>query len=123
MRVLTITVLLIASIINTATAQKIIDEDKKVLKLIATLPEVIKANNYVIKHSNGKRSLATVIESRPTKQHNCYQLSVAEYNGMNLVSHFRFIVDARTYSIKFWAVAEDKLITLQAWRQHHYKDY
>lgn len=124
MRILILGFFLLSSVINnTATAQQKHITETRVLKLIATLPEVMKANRHVIENSNGKRHLTIYIDSEPTRQQNYYQLSVAEYNGMNLVPHFRFRVNPRTYSVKFWAVAEDKLMSLKTWRKRHYKDY
>ncbi len=91
--------------------------EETVRSLIASLPEVISSNRYIIKKTNGKRHLETYIDSEPTKENNRYRVTVAEYNSMNMVPHFNFIVDAKTYSIYYWNVIPDRLIPLARWRK------
>jgi hypothetical protein len=109
--------------IATAQNSQVPKQEKKVMQLVASLPEVMKANRYIIKHSHGKRQLTTEIESEPSAEHPYYHLSVSEFNGSTLVSHFHFLVDAKTYEIRYWAVGEDKVLSLSNWRKRHYRDY
>jgi hypothetical protein len=89
--------------------------------IIARLPEVIKADKYIIKKTQGKRHLVTFIDNRPTRQQNYYIVTVSEYNGMNMVAHFKFMVDAKKHAICFWDVENDKFIPIALWRKNHYK--
>jgi hypothetical protein len=94
------------------------EKEEKVRSLIASLPEIIDDDHYIVKRTNGRRHLETYIDAEPTKGNNRYRVTVAEYNGMNMVPHFRFIVEARTYSIFYWDVIPDRLIPLAKWRKN-----
>jgi hypothetical protein len=96
-------------------------EDIEVRDIIARLPEVTKADKSIIKKTQGKRHLVTFIDNRPTGQQNYYIVTVSEYNGMNMVSHFKFTVNAKTHAIRFWDVENDKFIPIALWRKNHYK--
>jgi hypothetical protein len=90
----------------------------KVLSLIGTLPEVVENDKYVRSKTKGARYLETYIEREPTKADRYYYLAVAENNGMCMVSHFKFAVDAKTYAISYYDVIADKRIPLSYWRKH-----
>lgn len=92
-------------------------EQTKVRNMIASLPEVIEAGKYVSSHAHGKRHLVTFIDGSPNARQNYYVLTVGEYNGMNMVPHFKFIVYATTYVINYWDVANGKYIPLKQWRR------
>ncbi|WP_183557744.1 hypothetical protein [Mucilaginibacter sp. SP1R1] len=92
--------------------------EKKVLKLINSLPEVKRASRYIIKHSDCKRVLKAFIQNTPTQQQNYYLVSVSEFNGMNLVSHYWFEVDAATYVIRYYDIIDNKLTPLKEWQKH-----
>ena len=96
-------------------------EDIEVRDIIARLPEVIKADQYISKKTQGKRHLVTFIDNKPTRQQHYYIITVSEDNGMNMVSHFKFIVGAKTHTIRFWDVENDKFIPIAVWRKNHYK--
>jgi hypothetical protein len=118
----TLTFLLFATLFSQgAHAQKhklsVAQKEDKICDLIASLPEVIKADDYIIKNTKGKRHLQTYIEDRPGKEGKYYQLTVSEDNGVNLVPHFKFMVDSKTYAIYYWDVMNDKLIPLAKWRK------
>ncbi|TWJ00834.1 hypothetical protein JN11_02094 [Mucilaginibacter frigoritolerans] len=119
---ITLTFLLFAVLFSQGDyAQKhqlsVAQKEDKICDLIASLPEVIKADNYMIKTTKGKRHLQTYIEDRPRKDGKYYQLTVSEDNGMNMVPHFKFMVDSKTYAIYYWDVINDKLIPLAKWRK------
>jgi len=118
--ILIVFALFIAIIAHSQSEEKLTQKDEKVLDMIASLPEVVRADKYIIKVTNHQRHLETYIDSKPTKQDNRYWLTVAENNGINLVPHFKFFVDAKTYVISYWDVSNDKTIPLRVWRAHHY---
>jgi hypothetical protein len=102
-------------VLNASGQVKIIKETKqesKVCNLIASLPEVINANNYVKKTSKGKRHLMTFIESDPTKETPYYWVKVAEDNGSTYYTHFNFYVTPKTYTIKYLDAITGKAIPL-----------
>ncbi len=113
---LTVFLLLFTVVVHSQSKETLTKKDEKVLNLIASLPEVVQADTYIIKVTKHHRHLETYIDSSPTKQDNNYRLTVAEDNGMNLVPHFKFIVDAKTYAISYWDVANDRNIQLSVWR-------
>jgi hypothetical protein len=91
--------------------------ERKVLQMIKNLPEIIADNKYMTKKG---RPLITYIDNAPGDLDNCYHVTVSEYNGMNLVPHFRFLVDAeiyRIYYVDFWN-DNFKPIPLSVWRKH-----
>ncbi|MHB8207184.1 hypothetical protein [Mucilaginibacter sp.] len=123
MKRITITVLLLlfTVVVHSQSEEKLTKKDEKVLDMIASLPEVVQADKYIIKVTKHHKHLETYIDSKPSKHNNKYSLTVAEDNGMNLVPHFKFVVDAKTYAISYWDVANDKNIPLSVWRAHHHR--
>lgn len=97
-------------------------QEKKVLKLINSLPEVIRANKYMQKKVPG-RGLKAYIQSTPDKQTNFYRVSVSEFNGMCLVSHFWFYVNAVNYDIFYDDFENEKRVPLKVWLKHPYGVY
>jgi hypothetical protein len=84
----------------------------KALNLVATLPEVVNASNYVEKVSKGKRHLRTRLESDPTKDEPYYRITVVEDNGITDYVHFTFLVEPKTFAIQYedTVTADNKLI-------------
>jgi hypothetical protein len=123
MQRITVTLLLVlfTLVVHSQSKEILTKKDEKVLDLIAFLPEVVQADKYVIKVTKHHRHLETYIDSSPTKQDNQYRLTVAEDNGMNLVPHFKFVVNAKTFAISYWDVENDKNIPLSVWRAHHHR--
>ncbi|MEO6521290.1 MAG: hypothetical protein ABIN91_06430 [Mucilaginibacter sp.] len=91
-------------------------QEEKAMHLIATLPEVIKFNTYVVERSG--RPLVIVVDNDPTKTNPFYKVSVSEDVGERLRTRYWFYVDAKTYAISYWDVANDKIIPLKTWRKN-----
>jgi hypothetical protein len=117
---------LLLSLILTTKAQCSFGEneqEKKVLKLINSLPEVRRASQYVMKHSGDKRDLKAYIQNTPTQQQNYYRISVSELNGAVLVSHFWFKVNSLNYAISYYDVLKDESVPYYIWHKHPFGVY
>ncbi|MFI5163243.1 MAG: hypothetical protein ACHQHN_18330 [Sphingobacteriales bacterium] len=86
---------------------KITKGESKALSLIANLPEVVNATNYVKKASKGKRRLRVVLNSDPTKDEPYYYVTVVEWNGIVDHIHFNFYVDPKMFAIKYSDVMDE----------------
>jgi hypothetical protein len=93
-------------------------QEKIILGLVGNLPEVMQSDKYIRAKTKQKRYLETYIEREPTKDDPYYYLAVAENNGMNMVSHFKFAVNAKSHAICYYDVLSDKRIPLKYWRTH-----
>jgi hypothetical protein len=98
-------------------------QEKKVLKLINSLPEVVQANLYVMKHAVDKRALKAYIQDTPTQQKNYYMISVSEFNGAMLVSHFWFKVNSLNCAISYYDVLKNESVPYRVWHKHPYGVY
>jgi len=94
-----------------------------VLNLVAKLPEVINADNYVKKVTNGKRHLFSYVASEPNKDEPYYFVKVAEDNGSAYHTHFIFYVQPKTYQIFYMDTAIDKLIPEKQCRKNFMNSY
>lgn len=92
--------------------------EEKVVGMIKNLPEIIKDNKYMAKHD---RPFITYIENTPNYKDNYYHVAVSEYNGVNLVPHFRFLVNSKTYQIYYIDFWNDnfKPVPLSVWRKRN----
>jgi hypothetical protein len=98
-------------------------EEAKVCELIASLPVVVHADNYVRKVTKGKRHLFTYLDSGPTRDDNYYYVKVAEDNGMSYHTHFIFLVDPKTYAIKWLNTVTDERIPLKLCNKKLFDEY
>jgi hypothetical protein len=120
MKILSISIFLLTLVaIIPAVSQDLKPTDKrekKVVKMIKNLPEITEDNKYMTKKG---RPFITYIENAPGDLDNYYHVAVSEYNGANLVPHFRFLVDAKTYEIYYIDFWNDnfKPIPLSVWRK------
>lgn len=90
--------------------------ERKVLKLINALPEVQRENQYRIAHKN-PRLLKALIQDTPTKGNNYYKVSISEDLGFQLRTYEWYEVDAKTFAIRYWDVANDKTMSLSEMRR------
>jgi hypothetical protein len=90
-------------------------KEKKVLRLINSLPEVVKENEYR-KKANIKTPLKAFIQNTPSKENNYYSVSVTEDLGVQLRTYDWYEVNPRTYHIKYWDIASGKVMSLNQWR-------
>ena len=90
--------------------------EKKVLRLINALPEIVKENQYR-KKAHVKRLLKACIQDLPTKTENYYKVSISEDLGFQLRTYDWYEVDAGNYIIKYDDMITGKSISLAAWRR------
>lgn len=90
--------------------------EEKVLKLINALPEVKQENEYRKVHKN-PRSLKALIQDTPTKENNYYRVSISEDLGFQLRTYEWYEVNAKTFEVRYWDVANDKTIPLSEMRR------
>lgn len=116
--------LLIFSASGQTTYVKETKKESKAVDLVARLPEVINADNYVKKVSKGKRHLVSYLASGPTKEYPYYWVKVVEDNGASYATHFNFYVDTKTYAIKYDdAMADGRLISERKCRKRLMDEY
>lgn len=92
--------------------------ESKILDIVLSLPEVRQANAYVVKHSRHKRHLFDYMGSLPDKKDGDYQVLVAEDNGYIYHTHFIFLVNGKTFAIKFSDTVTGEDIPLEALRKN-----
>lgn len=90
--------------------------ERKVLKLVNALPEVQRENEYRKAHKN-PRLLKAQIEDTPTKENNYYKVSIIEDLGFQLRTYEWYEVDAKTFEIRYWDVANDRTMSLSEMRR------
>jgi len=98
-------------------------EEGKVCDLVLSLSVVRNADNYVRKATKGKRHLFTYVPIDPTKEDNYYYVYVAEDNGMSYHTHFIFLVDPKTYAIKYLDLVTNKRIPLKLCEKRLLNEY
>ena len=119
MKILAILAFLLTVVINQAKPQDLKPANKterRVVQMIKNLPEIIDNNKYMTKKG---RPFVTYIENKPGGSDNYYHVTVSENNGSQLVPHFRFLVNAKTYRIYYVDFWNDnfKPIPLSVWRK------
>jgi len=87
------------------------------IKMVMRLPEVRKANAYILQHSIDKRKIFAMIYGEPTRQQPYYWVAVGEDNGMCFVTHFGFHVYIRTGRILYVDTINGTAIDLRTWRK------
>jgi len=95
-------------------------ERAKVIHLVASIREINADQRYFDKNH---LKMVIYIDKIPTEKDNNYRVIVGQDQGWRVENRYYFVVNARTFSIKYWAVIEDKEISLSLWRKHHYKDW
>jgi hypothetical protein len=90
--------------------------ERKVLKLINALPEVQQENEFRKAHKN-PRLLKALIQDTPTKENNYYKVSISEDLGFQLRNYEWYEVDAKTFTIRYWDVINDKTMSLSEMRK------
>ena len=113
----------IFSAFGQTTYVKTTNEENKAVGLVARLPEVIDADNYVRKASKGKRHLVSFLASHPTKDVPYYWVKVVEDNGGAFHAHFHFYVEPKSYKIFYLDIVTDKIIPEKQCRKKLMADY
>lgn len=123
MKIITLSFILFCSLVIKAGAQDSIGtnaRERKVLKLINSLPEVVRENAYR-KRANIKALLHAYIQNTPTKTNDYYSVSVSEYKGERLFTYDWYLVNPRTNIIRYWDIPTDKTMSLKEWRKQMHR--
>jgi len=91
-------------------------EERKVLKLINSLPEVVRENKFR-KKAHYKLFLKAYIQDRPDKTRNYYRVSISENLGSQLRTYDWYEVNPKTSAIRYEDMVTGKTISLEAWRR------
>ena len=94
-------------------------QEKKVLKLINSLPEIISSNQERPKD----RQITAYIENTPTSTQKYYAVSVCDDFGGRLFAYYRFWVYLPNYTIYYDDFDTGKLVPLKKWQKHPYGVY
>ena len=90
----------------------------KAAEKIASLPEIIKADNYCKKLSHGKRHLVTYVAADPNGDENYYLIRVAEDNGSAFHAWFLFAFYPDSYKIEYIDRVSGNFIPLKRWQKN-----
>ena len=90
--------------------------ERKVLRLINSLPEVQRENRFRKSHKM-PRLLKALIQNTPDKQNNYYRVSISEDLGFQLRTYEWYEVDAKTFAIKYLDFASGKSMSLSEMRR------
>ncbi len=89
----------------------------KIFDTISKLPEYKARALYIEKKTRGKRHLAIIIYKRPSNKTQYYWVKAVEDNGPSFYTHFNFYIYTDPFSIKYYDVINDIVITLEEWRR------
>ena len=102
-----------------ALAQEILSnnaKEKKILTLVAALPEVQQHARQIKLKSNGLTQITLMISSAPQREIPYYQVNVNN-NAPNYENIYQFAVDPKTYQIFYYDAATNKQYSLAEWRK------
>lgn len=91
-------------------------EEKKVLHLINSLPEVVRENKFR-KKAHCKTFLKAYIQNRPDQKSSYYKVSVSEDLGFQLRTYDWYEVAPKTWTIRYEDMVTGKTISLIEWRR------
>lgn len=117
---LLITWLPVAAIGQSKRARKESKMEDKAANMIATLPDIMQADDYCQKKSHGKRHLETYVEEDESGN-GYYWVKVAEDNGTAYHTWYEFKVMAKSYKIFYEDTDSGKDVPMEVWRRR--KDY
>lgn len=104
---------------NSAFAQEIraVDkEEKKVLALVAALPEVQEKVKLLRQQSNGKKQISLNVSALPDIYLPYYQVNVSNPAPSYKIL-YQFAVDPKTYQIYYYDPIKNHQYTLTDWRK------
>jgi len=123
MKIIVFALILVCSISIKINAQDCIGanvRERKILKLINSLPEVVRENAYR-RRTHAKALLQAYIQNSPTKTNDYYSVSISEYSGQRLFTYDWYVVNPRTYVIRYWDIANTgRIMSLKEWRKRLY---
>ena len=97
--------------------KEILTPDKKVIKLVMSLPEVKRACSKLDSARKSKNNVESVIEQNPNADDPYYSIIVKDKQGKQSDKLYQFFVDRTTNAIKIYDSGEDRLISLAEWRK------
>ncbi|RYE23631.1 MAG: hypothetical protein EOP42_23090 [Sphingobacteriaceae bacterium] len=104
---------------NKVFAQELIannPKEKKILSLVAALPEVKKRAQEIINRSNGKTQITLMISANPDVYIPYYQVNVND-NAPTYNNYYQFAVDPKTYQIFYYDAVKNRQYSLPEWRK------
>jgi len=122
MKIFSLFLILCSLTLGKAAAQDAVganSREKKVLKLINSLPEIISSNQERPKD----RQISTYIENTPTSTQKYYAVSVCDNAAGRLFAYYRFRVYLPDYTIYYDDFDSGKLVPLKKWQKHPYGIY
>lgn len=122
MKIFSLTLILSCLIAYKANAQDSIGnnrQEKRVLKLINSLPEIISGN----KQRSPQRLMHAYIEDIPTSKIRFYEVSVCDNFAGRLFTYYRFRVYLPDYGIYYDDLDNGKLVPLKLWHKQPYGVY
>ncbi len=118
MKKVVFTLSLLTLIFAKANAQDCIGtnkQEKQVLKLINSLPEMVKENKYR-KTIHSTIFLKAYIQNTPTKTDKHFYVTISEEKAGRLFTYDWYKVDSSTYLISYYDVVNGKTMSLKEWR-------
>ncbi|MCR8557178.1 hypothetical protein KXD93_05970 [Mucilaginibacter sp. BJC16-A38] len=91
------------------------NQEREVLKLVNSLPEVVKENKYR-KRAHSPIFLRAYIQNTPTKTDRHYYVTISEEKEGRLFTYDWYKVDIRKHLISYYDVINDKTMSLKEWR-------
>jgi hypothetical protein len=91
-------------------------KEKKVLSLVAALPEVQKRAAEIRQLSKGKTEITLMVSADPDINIPYYQVNVDD-NAPTYNNYYQFAVDPKTYQIFFYDAKANKQYSLAEWRK------
>lgn len=104
---------------NTAMAQELIAhsaKEKKVLSLVAALPEIQKRAREITALGHGKTQITLMISAAPDLYIPFYQVNVND-NAPTYNNYYQFAVDPKTYQIYYYDAKANRQYSLAEWRK------
>jgi hypothetical protein len=98
-------------------------DDDNIYNLILNLPEVKEEAEYIEKETKGERHLRAEITQSPSDTSGPFiWVRVGEINEIAFATYFWFRVHPKSYEIRYYDVANDTTISLEAWREELKKE-
>jgi len=91
-------------------------KEKKVLLLIAALPEVKERAAHIKRVSQGKNQITLMVSAEPELSIPYYQVNVND-NAPSYKNYYQFAVDPKTYEIFYYDAVKNRQYTLAEWRK------
>jgi hypothetical protein len=91
-------------------------KEKKILSLVAALPEVQKRAKEIRQLSHGKTEITLMVSAEPDLNIPYYQVNVND-NAPTYINYYQFAVDPKTYQIFFYDAKTNRQYSLAEWRK------